>query len=130
MKKIWFIFVILICAQNLFSQNSNGLNDIQKKIYDNEVIQVKAEFPNGEQKFNEFILANLKAPFNKDIKGEVLVRFIVEMDGVINNVEILSSLSNNEGDEIKRVLINSPKWLPAEHEGYRVKSKVKFTLKL
>jgi protein TonB len=130
MKKIFIICVVLICVQNTFSQNSNELNDIQKEVYDNEVVQVKAEFPNGVQKFREYVLMNLKAPFNKVMKGEILVRFIVEIDGTIRNVDILNSLSDAEGDEIKRVLTNSPKWLPAEHEGYRVKSKIKFTLKL
>lgn len=130
MKRLLLITIVILNSQILFSQNSNSLNDVQKITYDNDTVQVAAEFPGGQQKFNEFVITNLKAPFNNNSKDDVLVSFIVEMDGAIDNVESISPLSNEEKDEIKRVLMSSPKWLPAEHEGYHVKSKVKFKLKL
>ena len=127
---ILLLFIVLLCTQNSFSQNTNSLNDIQKKIYINEDVQVKAEFPNGEKKFNDFIFENFKIPFDKNIKGEVLVSFIVEIDGSISNVEIIKDAGTGTGEEIKRVLLLSPKWLPGEYEGYYVKKKVKFSIKL
>lgn len=130
MKKLLLLFVFLISAYSSFSQNSNELSDIQKIIYDNETVQVKAEFPDGEQKFNEFVLKNFNKPVDKSTCTEILVSFIVEIDGSISNIEVIRDAGNGTGDEIKRGLITSPKWLPAEHEGYRVKAKVTFSLKL
>ena len=131
MKKLLILlFIVLLYTQNSFSQNTNSLNDIQKKIYNNEDVQVKAEFPNGEKKFNEFILENFKKPLYKNIECDIIVNFIVEIDGTISNVDIIKDAGNGTGEEIKRVLLLSPKWLPGEHEGYHVKTKVKFSLKL
>ncbi|SHM44089.1 hypothetical protein [Flavobacterium chilense] len=59
MKKI-LLLVIFLCIQNGFSQNSIPENDIQKKTYNNEEVQVKTRFPDGEKKFNEFVVENLK----------------------------------------------------------------------
>ena len=129
MKKLILLLIVVLFSQNSFSQKSDLLNDIQKKIYDNEDVQVRAEFSKGEIKFNEFVLENFKKTFNKNIESEILVSFIVEIDGTISNAEIIKGTVNVTKDEIKTVFTNSPKWLPAEHEGYRVKAKVKFSLK-
>ena len=78
----------------------------------------------------DFVLKNLKIPFDKSTGSEVSVSFIIEIDGSLSSIEIIKDGGNGAGDELKRVLTISPKWLPAEHEGYRVKAKVKFSLKL
>lgn len=127
--KKFIILLVIFCFQNSFTQNSNSINDIQKKIYNNEDVQVKAEFPNGENKFNDFIFDNLKKRSDNNIEGEVVVSFIVEIDGSITNVEIIKNTSDRDSKEIKRVFLLSPKWLPGEHEGYYVKTKVKFSIK-
>lgn len=130
MKKLILLLIVVLFSQNSFSQESDLLNDIQKKIYENENVQVRAEFLKGEKKFNEFVVENLKKVFNVNIESEILVSFIVEIDGTISNVEIIKDINNDVRDKIKSTIVNSPKWLPAEHEGYRVKAKVRFNLKL
>lgn len=130
MKKIILLFITFLCIQNSFSQNSIPENDIQKRTYNNEEVQVKAEFPNGERKFNEFVSENFKNKFHKDFPNAVLVGFIVGIDGSVNDIEIISGASNATAKKIKKIIETSPKWLPGEHEGYRVKTKVITTLKL
>nr|WP_199002864.1 hypothetical protein [Flavobacterium sp. ASV13] len=130
MKKILLFFVIILSIQNSFSQNLDSQNDIQKWTYNNEDVQVKAEFPNGEKKFNEFIVENFKKKFHKDFPNAVLVSFIIGIEGSINDIEIISGASNVTAKKIKKILKTSPKWLSGEHEGYHVKTKVLATLKL
>ena len=129
MKKIFF-FIIILSIQNSFSQNLESQNDIQKRIYNNEDVQVKAEFPNGEKKFKEFVVENFEKKFHKNFPNSILVSFTVEIDGSINHIEIISGASNATAKKIKKIIETSPKWLPGEHEGYRVKTKVITTLKL
>jgi hypothetical protein len=129
MKKLLLMFTVIFFSLNSFSQNLSSQNDIQSNIYDNENVQVKAEFSGGEKKFKEFVTENFKNPYSKDIKFEISVNFIIEIDGIISNVEIVKDAGKGTGDEMKRVLMTSPKWLSGEHEGYRVKTKVKFSLK-
>jgi hypothetical protein len=130
MKKIILMVITFLWIQNSFCQNSFPENSIQKKTYNNEEVQVKAEFPTGEKKFSEFVSQNLKKSFDKDSGNAVLVSFIVDIDGSLRNIEIINEIDKNKGDEIKKILTISPKWLPGEHEGYRVKTKVKVNLKL
>jgi hypothetical protein len=130
MKNLFLLFIVILSTHNAFSQTANALNDIQKVTYSNEYVQVKAEFPNGEKKFNDFILDNFKKPLAKDALVEIQVRFIVEIDGTVSNVEVINDVENSTGNELKRVIMNSPKWLPAEHEGYRVRAQVKFNLNM
>lgn len=130
MKKFLSVFIVILFSLNSFSQKLNSQKYVQSKIYNNEDVQVKAEFPNGEKKFNEFVIENFKTPYDKNIKFEIVVNFIVEIDGTISNVKIIKDAGKGTGDELKRVLTISPKWLPGEHEGYLVKTKVKFSLNL
>ncbi len=130
MKKFLLAFIVMLFSANSFSQILTSQNDIQSNIYDNENVQVKAEFPSGEKKFKDFVIENFKNPYGKNIKFEIVVNFIVEIDGTISNVKIIKDAGKGTGDELKRVLTISPKWLPGEHEGYRVKTKVKFSLNL
>lgn len=130
MKKILVLFTVILYCQNSFSQNSDSTNDIQKATYKAEDVQVRAEFSNEEKQFDEFVKDNFKKLFYKELKGEVLVSFIIEIDGTLTNVKIIKEESNGTKKEIKQALVPSPKWLPAEHEGYRVRSIVMLNLKL
>lgn len=128
MKKIILLLITFFCIQNSFSQNSIPENDIQKKTYNNEDVQVKAEFQDGEKKFNEYVVMAFKKEKHKDYPKIVLASFIVGIDGSLEDVEIGSGGRKNVCKEIKKIIENSPKWLPAEHEGYRVRAKVKVSL--
>ncbi len=127
MKKI-ILLVSFLFIQVSFSQTKEPLSDIQKKIYDNQEVQVKAKFQDGEKKFNEYVVIGFKKENHKVYPKTVLASFIVGFDGSIENVEIVSGVGKNVSKEIKKIIENSPKWLPAEHEGYRVRATVKVSL--
>ena len=126
MKKILSLLLIL-SVNGLFAQNSEQLSPFQKVLYTLENIQVAPEFPGGAKKFDEYVKANFRNPKAK-AGTEIVVEFVVEMDGSISNVEILKDDKVGSGKELKRVMENSPKWLQGEHEGYHVRTKLKYVL--
>lgn len=86
-----------------------------------------AQFPGGTNEFLRFVQKNLVYPQRcKDasIQGKVLARFVVDLEGKISNVEILehSYLCPEFSKEVTRVILHSPKWIPATINGKAVKS--------
>ena len=126
MKKILLLLLILF-ANGLFAQNPKQLSPFQKELYTLENIQVAPEFPGGAKKFDEYVRANFRNP-KAETGTEIVVEFIVEMDGSISKVEILKDDKVGSGKELKKVMEKSPKWLQGEHEGYHVRTKLKYTL--
>lgn len=128
MRKILALMIILF-VNGLSAQNSKELSSYQKVLYTVENIQVVPEYPGGEKKFDEYVKTNFTN--SKAKKGtEISASFIVEMDGTISNVEIVVDDNVNSGKELKRVLEMSPKWLQGEHEGYHVRTKLKYNFKI
>jgi hypothetical protein len=127
MKK-YILITFIIFTQNLISQNTEPLSSIQKELYDFKTVQVKPEFPGGNEKFLEYVQTNFKKSNpDQNNKGTILASFIVEMDGSITNVLIMEDNRIKTGKTLKKILEKSPKWLCGEHEGYHVRTKVDFT---
>ncbi len=62
-----------------------------------------------------------KEAMEKKIAGRVFVRFVIERDGSVSNVEELSSPDKILTDEVVRVLGTSPKWTQGMHSGKAVR---------
>lgn len=66
--------------------------------------------------FDRFVMKNVKYP-SKDILdntgGKVVVSFVVEVDGSLSNIKVLSAPSVSLGDAAVAVLKLSPQWQPA-----------------
>ena len=75
----------------------------------------RPEFPGGRQAMLEWIRRNIRIPLaveKKGIRGEIVCRFIIERDGSIHEVEILTSLNPYIDKEVVRVIENMPRWNP------------------
>jgi protein TonB len=83
-----------------------------------------AAFPGGDAALFKFVREHITYPaYEKeaDISGKVLVRFVVEKDGSVSNVEILKKVSPGLDKEAKRVVESMPKWSPAKNNGKPVR---------
>lgn len=125
----YLVVVFLFVSQCILAQTEK-LSEYQKVLYTLENIQVKPELSNEKKKeFDDFLKSNFKNP--KAIRGSLIeVNFIVEMDGAISSVEIVKDDNFGSGKELKRVLEMLPKWLPGEHEGYHVRTKINYIYKV
>lgn len=87
-------------------------------------VEIMPLFPGGEKEMYRFIGQNLKYPVpaqEANIQGKVVVRFVVDQNGSINDVEILRGIDPNCDKEALRVIKNMPKWVPGKQNGIPVK---------
>lgn len=99
-------------------------------------VEQQASFPGGIQKMYEFLRDNIKYPavsLNNNSQGTTLLRFVVQKDGRIVNIDVIKSSGDAFLDnEAVRVVSSMPKWTPAKQNGRNVSSwcnlPVKFSL--
>jgi periplasmic protein TonB len=85
---------------------------------------VKPEFPGGEKAMYKY-LGKMKYPaYARDngITGRVTVRFVVNEDGKVSNVEVLKGIGAGCDEEAKKVISTMPAWKPGKKNGRAVKA--------
>lgn len=76
---------------------------------------VEAEFPGGYEEWKKYLLGELKYPdisLEMGDQGIVYISFVIEIDGSVSDVKVLKGVSFDIDREAKRVIRNSPKWIP------------------
>ena len=103
--------------------SSSTTTNEENVVYNAAGIDVKPDFPGGMEKFYQFVDSNFKTPEGaKNIKGKkIYITFIVEKDGSITDIKIRRDAGYNTGSEALRVLKDSPKWNPGEHNGKKIR---------
>lgn len=82
------------------------------------------EFPGGMKAFYEYLDKSFKYPAEariNNVNGKVILSFIVEKDGSLNDIKVLRGLGSGLDEEAKRVLKESPKWIPGKQNGKTVR---------
>ena len=110
--------------------SGNGTNEINSEsiFLENigEVFRTVDEtptFPGGHTELNKFLAHNIRYPdesMEKGIQGRVVCSFIVDSNGTITNVEIVSGLDPRLDSETLRVINAMPRWNPGKHQGVAV----------
>lgn len=111
--------LLLMVNTNAMAQNKKAAND---KVL--EKAEVMPEFPGGEQAMMKFVSENVQYPEEakeKEISGRVLVGFIVEKDGSVNEVKIVRGIGGGCDEEAVRVVKAMPKWKPGKQDGKTVR---------
>ena len=66
----------------------------------------------------KYLATNIKYPqTDKPIKGIVVVSFVVDKNGKVKDVRVVSSLNKLCDDEVVRVVSASPEWIPGKIDG-------------
>jgi periplasmic protein TonB len=91
-----------------------------------ETVEIEATYPGGVAAWIHFLDRNFRYPeaaADENVGGKVMVRFIVDKDGNVSNVEAISG-PDKDGlrEEAVRVIKKSGKWIPAVQNGRNVKS--------
>ncbi len=95
-----------------------------------EVVEEQATPEGGMAAFYEFLKQNIKYPKQAKrmgIEGKVFVRFVVERDGSITDVQVVKGIDADGGGcnaEAVRVVSMSPKWKPGKQRGKPVRSRM------
>jgi protein TonB len=93
---------------------------------------IEAEFPGGYEAWKKYLLSELKYPeiaIENNDQGTVYVVFIVETDGSIGDVKVTKGVSFEVDREAKRVIKNSPKWVPGRINKTNVRSRLNIPIK-
>jgi protein TonB len=89
-------------------------------------VEVESSYPTGMAGWARYLHKSLQYPddaVNREIQGVVVVRFIVDKDGNVSDVEAISGPEQGGvREEAIRVIKKSGKWTPAIQNGRQVKS--------
>ena len=127
MKKILFLLSIMLFSTMLVSAQVQAGREINDQDYNDEQIYEKpdkiAQFPGGMDAYVRWMSANFQYPekaLRDNVEGRVLLSFIVDKKGFINNIKVLHSLSPECDKEAVRMVKAMPRWFAAEHQGHKV----------
>ena len=119
------LIAVFFCAGNLSAAEEEILEPVR-------VVAVKkAEFIGGNEEMIKFLSENVKYPEDvllanekgANIHGRVYVKFVVEKDGSISDVEVVRSLHPSlDAESVRVVKLMSGKWTPATERGKPVRS--------
>jgi len=108
-------------GSNLQSTNYSLQQPDKEGIYN--VIDQMPEFPGGEKALLDYIARNLKYPIEtqrKGIQGKIIVRFVVNKSGKVENAKVIRGLEENADAEGLRVINSLPDWIPGSQKGKKV----------
>lgn len=91
-----------------------------------EVAETMPEFSGGQAALQSYLAGNLKYPkeaIENGITGRVVIAFIVGLDGSINDVRVIRSVSPELDKEALRVVNGMPHWKPGTQKGEPVRVK-------
>lgn len=86
-------------------------------------VEVKPEFPGGEEAMYEYINQHLEYPedaFVSNIQGSVDCHLVVRKDGTITDVVAVTGAWQSLKDEAVRIVKSMPNWTPGQREGQPV----------
>ena len=118
MKAIFIIFLLGISV-SVNAQRPDSL-DKSKNAF------TKAYFVGGDPAWSHFVNYYLRYPEEaalNNVRGKVVVELVVESNGKLSDMRVVSSPAEILSKEFLRVLRLSPKWKPATENGKAVKSK-------
>lgn len=92
-----------------------------------EIFTIVEEAPEpvgGQRAFLQYIADNLEYPAKAsrlNVSGRVFLKFVVEKDGSITDVQVVKGIGAGCDEEAVRVLSGAPKWKPGKQRGMPVR---------
>lgn len=86
--------------------------------------EIAPEYPGGTVAMLSYIQQNLKYPEGakeQEIQGRVIVKFTIETDGTVSDVNVVKSVDPLVDAEVVRIVSDMPAWKPGMHEGKPVR---------
>jgi protein TonB len=88
------------------------------------IVEQRPEPIGGMRAFYKYVADAMEYPAiakRNHIQGKVYLRFVVDKDGSIANVEVLKGIGAGCDEEAVRVVESAPKWTPGKQRGRSVK---------
>ena len=108
--------------ENASAENSPASGE---QIFDITAVEQAPEYPGGQREWQNYLAGHTKFPFaakTAGVHGKVFVSFVVETDGVIQNIKIRQGLGHGCDEEAIRVVKASSVWKPGTMKGAPVRT--------
>src|SRR5690606_14888228 len=92
-----------------------------------DFVEVQATYNGGMDAWYTYLNKNLEYPSQAKrmgIQGMVIVRFVVNTDGSIQDLELVRTIGGGCDEVAREVIENSPKWIPGKIRGQVVRSRM------
>lgn len=92
-----------------------------------EAPEVLPKYGEGLPDLSRYLASTVQYPeicAQMGIQGRVAIRFVVEVDGSISSVEVLSGVENSMDLEAMRVILSMPRWSPGTQGGTAVRCRL------
>lgn len=121
LKRIIFL-ILLIGSKAEFAQTDSLDNCIYKidsatgnRIY--IISDVEPKFSGSDMEMYRFIQSNLNYQINEIFVSMVVIEFVIESDGRINNIAIVHGQNEDLNNAMIEVFKKMPNWTPAQCNG-------------
>lgn len=105
------------------SNNENRSSKPQDNVF--LIVDQAPQFPGGEAKMKYFIMDHAHFPpetKEKPLAGKIVMQFIVEKDGSLKEIKVISGIADVYNKECQRVFGMMPKWKPGKDKGRLVRT--------
>jgi protein TonB len=110
-------------AAALKAQRENLKNHKDSTMF--QSVEKEANFKGAVEAWIKYLQSNINFPSRAkrmDTQGKVMVSFVVDKDGSINDIKIVQSVEYSLDEEALRLIRQSPKWEPAFQNGKAVRA--------
>ena len=125
--KIFFVLILLLHFSSHLNAQSRDI-DVPPPVEQAPeeetfvIVEQMPEFPGGQAALMNYLSTNIRYPEEcrkMGVEGKIFVKFIVDKEGNINNVQILRGLPDGKllEKEALRVVRAMPKWAPGKQAG-------------
>lgn len=148
-KNLFLAISLLFVINTLYGSNEIGVDTLTPIVEDSvfRVVEQMPFFKNncegtyaekeqcGQKALLEFIYKNLRVPTivrENGIEGTTAIRFIIEKDGSVSNIEVIRNPGAGIGEEVIRVLKKMPpnSWEAGRHKGELVRVWISFPIRI
>lgn len=116
------IYIILLSLTISFCSAQDNTNTFEEETF--SVVEQMPQFPGGKHALDHYLRDSIYSPISiiqKNIKGKVLVKFIVDKEGNITDVTVIKSLHPMADKVAYHYVKSMPKWDPGRQKGKPVK---------
>jgi protein TonB len=92
----------------------------ENEIFGDMDVSQMPEFPGGEEELLRYLAQNIQYPkraVDGNTEGRVLLGFVVNKEGEIDDVKVIRSIGDGCDEEAVRVIHKMPKWKPGKNNG-------------
>ena len=125
MNKLFILLIVLLPSFNCAGQVVKKFTEIKTTAVD--PVNIDASFPYGDDSLRRFLSGNINTYLSVE-KGapagtyKVTAEFYISTEGYVSEIKMLTKAGYGMEDELKRVLLSCPRWIPAKEKGKAVKA--------